>query len=319
MGDLGLVRAADQFLFGYDDGHRLLIGSRELSPATAVALLGATDAAMTEDTAPLVTGVALPDSNEFAFAVTWSAPETPRPGAVWAHALIVGEDALRDPLTLEVLLGLPRRPPIGGSELEGYRAPVALDGVAAVTPSYLPPEPPERELLGSLAFAAYDPGGGRTVVHENLAGAAKALLALWRAQWPDLRAGFSFRTRDLVRKGASDFDLTVTRKIRGVASEATPAAPRAAQPWLRGVIADAAAAAPTPLREFLCTFGPLEPCDPRRLAALATLWLSVGARDAEAARAQLARDWPAPESGAALKQVLFGSENDSWWSVQTRA
>jgi len=40
------VRAAHQFLFGYDDGHRLLAGSRDLPHATAVALLSATDAAM---------------------------------------------------------------------------------------------------------------------------------------------------------------------------------------------------------------------------------------------------------------------------------
>jgi hypothetical protein len=305
------VRVADQFLFGYDDGHRLLAGSRELPAETAVALLSATDAAMPDGTAPLVTGLALPDSAQYAFCVTWSATELPRPGAVWAHALLVSETELAEPRTLEVLLGLPRRPS-RAPYLGNYRAPIELADTAPATPSYLSQRPLDRELLARLAFAAYDPQSERTVAHEVLGDAAKALLALWRAQWPALRAGFSFRTREVVRSGAPDFDVTVTRKIRGH-GEVAAAAPAGTEPWLRGVVDDAAAPAPTPLRDFLWAFGPSEPRDPRRLAALARLWPSIVARNARAARAQLEREWPDPQSGAALKRILFGGENDDWW------
>ena len=34
----------DQLVFGYDEGHRLLAGSRSLSPGSLTQLLGATDA-----------------------------------------------------------------------------------------------------------------------------------------------------------------------------------------------------------------------------------------------------------------------------------
>jgi hypothetical protein len=308
------VRAADQYLFGYDDGHRLLAGSRDLPHATAVALLSATDAAMANGSAPLVTGLALRESDEYAFCVTWSASELPRPGAVWAHALVVGAAELAEPGTLEVLLGLPRRPSRDVAYLGSYRTPISLDGASPSAPSYLPAEPLDREVLARLAFAAYDPHGEGTVAHEDLGGAAKALLALWRAQWPALRAAFSFRTREVVRPGTRDFNLTVTRKIRGQGGESPPGA-AGTEPWLQGLVEDAAAGAPTPLGDWLAAFGPLEAADPRRLAALAKLWPLVVARDAEGARARLAADWPNPDSGAALKSVLFSQQNDDWWSA----
>ena len=62
LGNLRRVSVAHQLLFGYDDGHRLLAGSRELPAQTLLALLGASDAAMEAQSAPLLTGVALPDS-----------------------------------------------------------------------------------------------------------------------------------------------------------------------------------------------------------------------------------------------------------------
>ncbi|MGD0385989.1 MAG: hypothetical protein ABSB73_07615 [Solirubrobacteraceae bacterium] len=315
------MRVADQFLFGYDDGHRLLTGSRELAPATAVSLLAATDAAMADGAAPLVTGLALAESSEYAFCVTWSATESPRPGAVWAHALIVAQADLDDPHALEVLIGLPRRPHTGGIYLGDYRAALPLDGVTPAAPRYLPAGALDLELLERLALAAYDPGADTIVTHDEISDAAKALIALWRAQWPSLRTAFSFRTRHVVRQGAGGFDLTVTRKVRGQAADGAPATATAPRPWLAGVVEDAAATGtqPTPLRDFLWTFGPLEPRDPRRVAALATLWRAIVARDAAGARAQLEREWPAPQSGAELKAVLFAPENDDWWALSEPA
>jgi len=307
------VRAAHQFLFGYEDGHRLLAGSRDLAPATAVALLAATDAAMPDGSAPLVTGLALAKSSEYAFCVTWSATELPRPGAVWAHALVVAEADLAEPRALETLVGLPRRPSRGVADLGSYRAPIALEGAVPAAPSYLPARATDRELLAELAFAAYDPRGEATVAHEELGSAAKALLSLWRAQWPALRAAFSFRTREVVRPGTPEFDLTVTRKIRGQGGESAASTPAGTEPWLKSVVEDAASVATTPLRDFLWAFGPHEPRDPRRLGALARLWPSIVARNGRAARAQLERDWPSPQSGVALKQILFGGKNDDWW------
>ena len=309
------MRAADQFLFGYEDGHRLLTGSRELPSATVVRMLGATDAAMAPDSAPLVTGLALRETQEFAFCVTWCAPEAPRPGAVWAHALIVSEAQLRDPGAVDILLGLPRRPSADASDLGGYTTPLPLDRAPPGGPSYLPQEPLDLGLLEDLVSTAYSPTGDGILVHKDLGAAAKALLALWGAQWPQLRAGFSFRTREVVRRGASDFDLTVTGKVRGLEDHA-PASPAARAPaWGTVVAEDAASPTDTPLRRFLWTFGPQEPRDPRRLRRLAGLWLHVAAEDAPRARAYLERYWPKPRSGAALKRALFGRDDSDWWSL----
>ena len=312
------MRAADQFLFGYDDGHRLLAGSRELPPAVSVRMLDATDAAMALDSAPLVTGLALRETEEFAFCVTWSAPEAPRPGAVWAHALIVSEAQLCDPRAFDVLLGLPCRPSAEAADLGSYTAPLPLDAAAPGRRTYLPQEPLDLDLLERLVSTAYSPTGDGILAHKDLGAAAKALLALWGAQWPQLRARFSFRTREVVRRGTSDFDLTVTGRIRGLDGD-VPAPPQTrTQDWVHAVVEDAAALTQTPLREFLWAFGPQEPRDPRRLRRLAALWLHVAAEDGPRARAHLERFWPRPRSGAALKQALFGRENNDWWWLDER-
>jgi hypothetical protein len=325
VGDLGLVSVADQFLFGYDDGYRLLTGSRELEPQTLVALLGATDTPVSDGAGPLLTALALPGSGEYAYCVTWSAPEAPRPGAVWAHALVVSASALRSERCVEALVGLPRRPADGAADVESYRAALQLEGEGghadADRPAgYLGAGAPDAALLARLASAVYG-GGEQIVAHGDTDAAARALVALWRAQWPALRAAFSFRVREVAREGASAFDLTVARRIRrrdgeAEAGRAGPGA-EAGGPlpeWLRAVCEDAGAASATPLRDFLATFGPFEPSEPRRLSALARRWTAVAARDAHAAREALGRDWAGPEAGVMLKRTLFARENGGWWS-----
>ena len=155
------------------------------------------------------------------------------------------------------------------------------------------------------------------MAHGDSAEAARALVALWRAQWPGLRAAFSFRVREVAREGASAFDLTVARRIRGrdgETDEEVASAEVPAPPWVLALCEDAGAAAATPLRDFLATFGPFEPSRPERLGALARLWTAVAARDAQAARDALGRDWPSPERGTMLKRALFHRDNAGWWS-----
>jgi hypothetical protein len=306
------VSVADQFVFGYRNGHCLLSGSRELTPESLAALLSVTDAAMADGSQPLITGLALKHTAEYALIVTWSAAEVARPGAVWAHALIVAEASLHDPHAIDVLLGLPRRPTPGVVDLARYGEPLALDGAPA-RPSYLPSTPVARELLGRLAVAAYAPGAGRLITGEDLGGAAKAVLALWRAQWPELRSAFSFRTREVIRAGAPGFDLTVARRVRDSGAASSPVAAPPVPAWVDAVVDDAVAATPTPLRNFLWAFGPREPREPSRLAALAGLWLCIVARDAAGARARVHRDWNGPP-GDQLKRILFAREHDAWWA-----
>jgi len=292
------VSLAHQFLFGYENGHRLLAGSRTLSAELLMQLLAATDATMSPDCPPLVTGVALPQTNEYALCVTWCAPELPRTGAVWAHALIVERSQLSDPGAMEALLRLPRRP-LDGS-LDGYAEPLELDARTAPVPSYLPVGTPSAELLRSIAAAAYGGRGTTVVVCDDLAEAALALVFLWAAQWPELRAQYSFRTREVASLESSDVDITVAAGVRGaVAAEPGPPATEAPR-WLDAVVEDARSAVATPFGDFLWEFGPLEPPQPHRLRRLASLWARV------------------LDGGAALKQALFGKDEDEWWTVGER-
>jgi hypothetical protein len=311
--------AADQFVFGYDDGHRLLAGSRELGGDVLMRLLGATDAAIEPGSPPLVTGLTVPETGEYLFAVTWPAPELPRPGCVWAHALLVGPRALREPRTVDVLLGLPRRPSGDRADLARYTTVAALDDRAPQPPCYLPVGPIDRDVVERVALLAYSPTAGGVVVDGRLDAAASGLLALWRAQWPQLRARFCFRTRAVVTRGPSHYDVTVAAKARGVEeSLAAPDGERVPR-WVSALVADAESGDGTALRRFLLTFGPQETADPRRLRRLTELWLRINAGDGPAARAQLERFWPRPRAGMALKRALFGADQSDWWDLDERS
>ena len=313
------MSTADQLLFGYDDGHRLLTGSRELAADTLVALLGATDAAMSADSAPLVTGLALRATDEYAFCVTWCAPEVPRAGAVWGHALLFDAGELGDAGRSEALLALPRRPSAQEPDLSRYETPLELNsGARGDVQAHLAPHPHDRVLVEQIVGAAYGADGDGIVVHQDLGAAARALLALWRAQWPELRSVFSFRTREVVRREPSEFDLTVAAKVRGP-DECAPAPSSApVPPWITALADDVLADGHTPLREFLSAYGPAEPTDCDSVRRLAQLWVRVTAGDELLVRAYIERHWPERRDGAALKQSLFGNAENRWWRLDER-
>jgi GTPase-associated protein 1, N-terminal domain type 1 len=313
------VTRADQFLFGYENGHRLLAGSRELPAAALVRLLGATDTAMSPGCAPLVTALPLVETEEYAFCVTWSAPERPRAGAVWAHVLVAAQASLTQPLALEALFGLPRRPPSSRPlELAGYSAPLALDAALAPPPSYLPDGAPGLGLLERLVRAAYRTRPRPLVASEDLGEAAAALLALWSAQWPELRGRFAFCTRERVGAERAGFDLTVAAQVHG--GEATAVAPAERPPsrWVSAVAGDARSVPPSGLRTFLGEFGPHEPPQPLRLRRLAALWVHVQWEDVKRVRRALERHWPTAADGRELKLALFGAGNEAWWRLGER-
>ena len=121
----------DQLVFGYEEGHRLLGGSTEI-PASALAiLLGATDAPVESSRDRLVTGFPLDEIVRYALCFTWSAPESPRPGAVWSHVLLVNPQQFESPASIGLLRKLARRPEPCG--LEHYNTHLSLgSGQAAI-------------------------------------------------------------------------------------------------------------------------------------------------------------------------------------------
>src|SRR4051794_15361904 len=85
---------AHQALYGYDDGHRLLASSVELSSADEHLLARQTDSpdAGTPGWQELLAGFPLP-SGRYAWTMTWPAPELSRPGCVWTHVLVLDPSA----------------------------------------------------------------------------------------------------------------------------------------------------------------------------------------------------------------------------------
>src|SRR3546814_20493757 len=80
----------DQCLFGYEDGHRLLASSMSLGDQTSL-LTKLSDLApgtLFGSSHGYWTGLPLPELARYALFRTWPAPELPRPGCVWTHALL---------------------------------------------------------------------------------------------------------------------------------------------------------------------------------------------------------------------------------------
>ncbi|HLW95556.1 MAG TPA: hypothetical protein VKS25_09280 [Solirubrobacteraceae bacterium] len=311
------MSVAHQLLFGYDGGHRLLAGSRELPADTLLLLQGATDAAMNADSPALVTAVALPAADEYAFCVTWPAPEMPRAGAVWGHVLLVSAADLGDAGHFQALLGLPRRPLDAASDLASYNSPLDLGAPTGVSLEQLAPLASDRDVLERIVAAVYGSSDSAVCVHPDLAAGTRAMLAVWSGQWPKLRAGFSFRTRELFRASPSSFDLTVAAKVSGGGAVAPAAEAERTPRWVAAIVEDLLTNARTPLREFLWTFGPDGAPDRVALRRLAKLWTRVAAGDPTRVRNYLERRWP-ERSGGDLKYALFGAGQDRWWALDER-
>ncbi len=112
-----------QLVFGYDEGHRLLGGSRELNPRTLATLLGATDASPGKE-GRLVTAMPLRSEGLYAICFTWRAPEVSRPGAVWSHVLLAPMEFIAQASDPYVLAEFARRP--SPSSLKTYRSDLDL-------------------------------------------------------------------------------------------------------------------------------------------------------------------------------------------------
>ena len=243
------LEGIDQLVFGYEEGHRLLGGSRRI-PATALAvLLGATDAPIESSSDRLVTGLPLDAIARYALCFTWNAPELPRPGAVWTHVLLVESRHFELPGIVGVLKGLGRRPEVGG--LGYYKAPLNLE--TEETLKVVRPFSVSFALVESIATAVYG-DGGPVVVHRNLAESEDALFAIWEAQWPELRSRFEFRTRESTRAPSSP-GVVVARRVQGMMRHGTVSQRTA---WTALLVEAIAKLQASPLHRFLRTFGPTD-------------------------------------------------------------
>src|SRR5579863_3201098 len=102
-----------QFLHGYSEGHRLLQGSLKLPNDLARLMLRMSDLSgsnVVSGFEQYITGYPLDSVSAYALAMTWYAPEMPRPGCVWTHTLAIPTPMLATISSLISLTNLFKRP-----------------------------------------------------------------------------------------------------------------------------------------------------------------------------------------------------------------
>jgi len=294
----------DQLMFGYRDGHQLLGGSRQVDSRALRLLLGATDMAIDVPNERFLTGLPLGTRDAYALCATWAAPEAPRPGAVWARVLLIPSELLGtipDPLQLVLALDRPSR-----DDPSEFKVKLELSSLTTRDVAH-----PPRPLLESAVAAAYGATGKGVVVEPDLRAAEATIAALWRAQWPELRREFTFRTRPTARLDKPSADLIIARKIRGTTR---PSSGSSHPAWV-ALVADAIDdPAQSTLRTFLDEFGPLEAPEVKSVRVLANVFRRLAEGSTDAVREALEESYPSPAEGSALKLALFGTGSARPWS-----
>jgi len=299
----------DQLLFGYRGGHELIAGSCELTAAQLRDVLRHTDASIAGAEPPQLVGTWIPSLSRYLLARVWPAPERSRPGAVWAHALLIGTRELRSaPLT--GLCGLLSRP--ADDSLDQYRT-------ALPWPHAVELDAAERALARALVWAALrgDARAGIVLWDEPVAG-ENALVALLDALPGSARRRFSFRTGARARPGSCDVVLAAALNGRNddcVVIDARQAPPGPPPDWTNLLDPGERGAR---RRGFLRRFGEGEDCAPRQLSALIGLLdlIDVGTA-APAVIAALIDGFPERRQVAALRAALLGRAlaDDGLWRV----
>jgi hypothetical protein len=239
----------DQCLFGYDEGHRLVASSLALGDATAT-LTHLSDLApgtTFRRSLGYWTGLPLPRLKRYALMYTWPAPEMPRPGCVWTHALLLDLtifDHLDDLLQLKHIFKRPESP----SDRASYRDPIVARFEKAKSGKL------ENHLLPMaerLLEALYD-GDGK-VLAAAPGRMDQPVFAVWSQQWPRLRRNFRFQTavsRNATHGGDYKFDVLFDLEEGGKESPRLGAAP-----WKSVALKDLQDPGGSDLREFLQRYG----------------------------------------------------------------
>lgn len=241
-----------QCLFGYDDGHRLIASSLPLGTETT---------ALTElsDLAPGTvfggsdgywSGVPAPGIHRYALMRTWPAPEMPRPGCVWTHALLIEPTTLGRLPDLMALTALASRP-TNRSDTERYRELTTLDPGCAP----LRTGTPAGEDVGfviSLLEALYA-DGDRVIAVPTPGRNDGEVFAVWSQQWPRLRRNFRFQTA-VTRETRSGSAVRLDVSMRLEAPTGRGARSAGKRQWIDEAVRDAAAGGGD-LRAFLWKYG----------------------------------------------------------------
>jgi len=291
----------DQALLGYDRGHRLLASSLKLPRDAEAALVALSDTDVRHGRR--LTGMPMASFDRYALIATWPAPDAGRPGAVWAHALLIDTNAFHKFRVSDLVALL--QPPRHGAPSSSYSEPLPVRRVQR-----RPPPPPERDVY-LCARALYASKVPHAHVKDPQA-AEDAVLALWSAQWPELQARFSFALRSASYRSRRRHDLLV---LTGEGSP--PPRPHGDDRWLM-TLAGELAERRGDLTAWLARFGPQEPPRTASVRALARIWSTVHEEHVPQLLAALAERYPTPEDHAEMKLAVLGRSGD-WWAVSESA
>lgn len=241
----------DQCLFGYEDGHRLLASSMPLGDQTSLltelsdlapgTVFGGSDGYWTGLPAPLI--------GRYALMRTWPAPEMPRPGCVWTHALLIELSMLEEAADLAVFATLASRPH-DTADWNSYRDRLTLDP-SLIEGSDMAGNLDEgivRNLLAALYTAPV-----RAVGVPAPGRADRAVFAVWSQQWPRLRRNLHFQTA-AKREGQSSAATRLDIELQLDISE-RPVREAFGSDWMEAAVADLGTGASGALRCFLWHYG----------------------------------------------------------------
>lgn len=204
----------NQFLHGYDEGHRLIASSIKPKKRSSQLLLELSDSSGQSSKSNLegyITGYPLAEMNAYAVARTWAAPEMPRPGCVWTHTLLIDFSDLAA-IDSKSIVNLFRRP-IELVDRHKYEIPLK--------PNYTPDAigrhhlESHKKAIANLVESIYA-SPGKSIFAELTRDwpVDDITLAIWLQQWPRLRRSFRFCTNGPVSTSLSHdkFDLQFVAK-----------------------------------------------------------------------------------------------------------
>lgn len=241
----------DQCVFGYDDGHKLLASSLPL---------GSEASFLTElsDLAPGTvfgqaegywTGVPAPAIGRYVLMRTWPAPEMPRPGCVWTHALLIEPSLLESLEHLSALQGIVNRPS-SNMDIARYRNPLLIENFVTA-----PLEGPLNEkIVKKLIYALYGKGSSAVSI-ASPGDLDNPLFSIWSQQWPRLRRNLRFQTAAIRSHSSSNtvrFDVTAAL---GDQSETITEKDGLAAAWITSAALDVEDDKNGTLRRFLWRYG----------------------------------------------------------------
>jgi hypothetical protein len=319
----------EQALFGYHEGHNLVAASVELAPRVSQFLANVTDASGPENVRgfdAVYTGLPVPETNYYAVFCTWPAPEMPRPGCVWSHALLLDLADLARVPDLSILRKLclrPATPPV----LADYQKQLNLSASDSI--GFGPEENPA--FAAFLLKLLYGQPDQSIVVLDDMSWLWEVpIFSLWSQQWPRMRRSFSFSTGSLAdrRLAGVSFDLQVaprsSQRLWGRSGSPTVVlnysmtAQRSPEaPWVVAALDDLRLGSNGPLRKFLFSYGSDVETPRRAFAPFVECFLgppNSEEDDPSSRLAQVARAFPQPTEAISLKRDRL-----AWLSASTES